>query len=282
MLCGAHGWLLFRGVRKPPRHGTARGCLFRAPARLRGYAHVHVAGAVSVTGEGAHGGGRYSQLLRVVSSSSKRRLVEPLLLGCGLVSRSRLRGGRPLSPATRTRPVLLDVVPLLALRRRARRGLAMLDRDDAETVGRRLRPLLLLAALVRVLARLLRPSDGDDRALHECRVLSVAAEQGHVVERHPAVLPLLSVTVELPEVLSDRERCARLPVLPELDLRVSGETPFKTDVSHVLVVLHLGCGVLDLVKFGGGCACPLSCDEVVAQLVHRLERGDGLRFGVLR
>src|SRR5699024_3041775 len=89
-------------------------------------------------------------------------------------------------------------------------------------------------------------------------------------------------TVELPEVLSDRERCARLPVLPELDLRVSGETPFKTDVSHVLVVLHLGCGVLDLVKFGGGCACSLSCDEVVTQLVHRLELGDGLRFGVLR
>src|SRR5699024_4163495 len=150
MLCGAHGWLLFRGVRKPPRHGTARGCLFRTPARLRGYAHVHVAGAVSVTGEGGHGGGRYSQLLRVVSSSSKRRLVEPLLLGCGLVSRSGLRGGAPLVAAARTRPVLLDVVPLLALRRRARRGLAMLDRDDTERVGRRLRPLLLLTVLVGV------------------------------------------------------------------------------------------------------------------------------------
>src|SRR5699024_3040226 len=78
-------------------------------------------GLLSVTGWG-HGGGRYSQLLRVVSSSSKRRLVEPLLLGCGLVSRSRLRGGRPLVAATRARPVLLDVVPLLALRRRARLG----------------------------------------------------------------------------------------------------------------------------------------------------------------
>src|SRR5699024_1208950 len=77
-------------------------------------------GLLSVAGWG-HGGGRYSQLLRVVSSSSKRRLVEPLLLGCGLVSRSRLRGGRPLSPATRTRPVLLGI-PLLALRRRARLG----------------------------------------------------------------------------------------------------------------------------------------------------------------
>src|SRR5699024_9212510 len=106
-------------------------------------------GLLSATGWG-HGGGRYSQLLRVVSSSSKRRLVEPLLLGCGLVSRSRLRGGRPLSPATRTRPVLLDVVPLLALRRRARRGLLLLDRDDTERVGRRLRPLPLLALLVRV------------------------------------------------------------------------------------------------------------------------------------
>src|SRR5699024_8469024 len=77
-------------------------------------------GLLSVTGWG-RGGGRYSQRLRVVSSSSKRRLVEPLLLGCGLVSRSRLRGGRPLSPATRTRPVLLGI-PLLALRRRARLG----------------------------------------------------------------------------------------------------------------------------------------------------------------
>src|SRR5699024_12457948 len=105
---------------------------------------------VSVTGEGGHGGGRYSQLLRVVSSSSKRRLVEPLLLGCGLVSRSGLRGGGPLVAAARTRPVLLDVVPLLALRRRARRGLLLLDRDDTERVGRRLRPLPLLALLVRV------------------------------------------------------------------------------------------------------------------------------------
>src|SRR5699024_4859809 len=145
-------------------------------------------------------------------------------------SRSGLRGGGPLVAAASARPVLLDVVPLLALRRRARRGLALLDRDDAEAVGGRLRPLLLLAGLVRVLARLLRPSDRDDRALHECRVLSVATKQGHVVERHPGVLPLLSVTVELPEVLSDRERRARLPVLPELDLRVSGETALKSDL----------------------------------------------------
>src|SRR5699024_2519052 len=74
-------------------------CVFRTPACLRGYAHVHVAGAVSVTGWG-HGGGRYSQLLRVGSSSLKRRLIEPLLLGCGLVSRSGLRGGRPTITAT--------------------------------------------------------------------------------------------------------------------------------------------------------------------------------------
>src|SRR5699024_6183466 len=105
-------------------------------------------GLLSVTGWG-HGGGRYSQLLRVVSSSSKRRLVEPLLLGCGLVSRSGLRGGGPLVAAASARPVLLGI-PLLALWRRARRGLLLLDRDDTERVGRRLRPLPLLALLVRV------------------------------------------------------------------------------------------------------------------------------------
>src|SRR5699024_8382855 len=186
-------------------------------------------GLLSVTGWG-HGGGRYSQLLRVVSSSSKRRLVEPLLLGCGLVSRPGLRGGGPLVAATRARPVLLGVVPLLALRRRARRGLALLDRDDAEAVGGRLRPLLLLAGLVRVLARLLRPSDRDDRALHECRVLSVTTKQGHVMERHPAVLPLLRLPVLCPEVLGDRERCAGLPIVAVLDLRVSGETTLKSDL----------------------------------------------------
>src|SRR5699024_6287273 len=80
-------------------------------------------GLLSVTGWG-HGGGRYSQLLRVGSSSSKRGLIESLLSGRLiplLLSRSGLRGGRPLSPATRTRPVLLGI-PLLALRRRARLG----------------------------------------------------------------------------------------------------------------------------------------------------------------
>src|SRR5699024_8843367 len=60
----------------------------------------------------------YSQRLRVGSSRSERRLIEALLLGCGLVSRSGLRGSGPLTAATRARPVLLSVVPLLALRRR--------------------------------------------------------------------------------------------------------------------------------------------------------------------
>src|SRR5699024_9522957 len=86
----------------------------RAPSRLRS---VHVSRAVSVTGWG-NGGGRYSQRLRVGSSRSERRLIEALLLGCGLVSRSGLCCGRPLTAATRARPVLLSVVPLLALRRR--------------------------------------------------------------------------------------------------------------------------------------------------------------------
>src|SRR5699024_8422573 len=142
-------------------------------------------------------------------------------------SLSGLCRGRP--PAVLLRGLL--PVPMLALRRRARRRL-LLDRDDTERVGRRLRPLLLLTVPVGIGAGLLRARDSDDRALDECGVLGVATKQGHVMERHPGVLPLLSVTVELPEVLSDRERCARLPVLPELDLRVSGETPFKTDVSH--------------------------------------------------
>src|SRR5690625_4149959 len=95
-----------------------------------------------------------------------------------LLSRSGLRGGGPLVSATRARPVLLSVVPLLALRRRARRRL-LLDRDDTERVGRRLRPVALLAVLL-VGAGLLRASDGDDCALDECGVLGVATEQGHV------------------------------------------------------------------------------------------------------
>src|SRR5699024_4578208 len=66
---------------------------------LRAYARFHVSRAVSVTGWG-HGGGRYSQRLRVGFSSSKRRLIEPLLLGRSLVSRSGLYGGRPTVAAT--------------------------------------------------------------------------------------------------------------------------------------------------------------------------------------
>src|SRR5699024_12595532 len=87
-----------------------------------------------------HGGGRYSQPLRVGSSSSKRRLVETLLQGCRLVSRSGLRGGGPLVSATRARPVLLTVVPLLALRSRARRGLALPDRGGTDRDGLRPAP----------------------------------------------------------------------------------------------------------------------------------------------
>src|SRR5690606_9985922 len=144
----------------------------RAPSRLRS---VHVAGAATRSRR-AHVTGQIM--------GSERRLIEPLLLGCGLVSRSGLCGGGPLSPAARARPVLLSVVPLLALRRRARRGLLpLLDRDDTETVSRRLRPLLLLTVLVGVGAGLLRASDSDDRALYECGVLGVATEQGHAVER---------------------------------------------------------------------------------------------------
>src|SRR5699024_4848221 len=187
-----------------------------------------------------HGGGRYSQRLRVGSSSSKRRLIETLLLGCRLVSRSGLRGGGPLVSATRARPVLLSVVPLLALRRRARRGLALLDRDDTERVGRRLRPVALLAVLL-VGAGLLRASDGDDCALDECGVLGVATEQGHVVEGDPAVLPLLGVTVELPEVLGNAERCTGLTVVAVLDLRVSGETALKSDLCQSVSPVCFGC-----------------------------------------
>src|SRR5690606_14130846 len=115
---------------------------------------------------------------------SDRRVREPL---------SGLCGGRPLTTAARARAplgrgllgcrvALLRPEPL-PLRRRARRGLSLLDRDDTEAVGRRLRPLLLLAVLVGVGAGLLRASDGDDRALHECGVLGVTTKQGHAVER---------------------------------------------------------------------------------------------------
>src|SRR5699024_9947086 len=85
-------------------------------------------GLLSVTGWG-HGGGRYSQRLRVGSSRSKRRLIEALLLGCGLVSRSGLRGGRPLA-ATRARAPLrrgLLRVVRPALRRRPVRLLRLTE-----------------------------------------------------------------------------------------------------------------------------------------------------------
>src|SRR5690625_1388737 len=156
-----------------------------------------------------------------------------------LLTATGLRGGGPLVSATRARPVLLSVVPLLALRRRARRRL-LLDRDDTERVGRRLRPVALLAVLL-VGAGLLRASDGDDCALDECGVLGVATEQGHVVEGDPAVLPLLGVTVELPEVLGNAERCTGLTVVAVLDLRVSGETALKSDLCQSVSPVCFGC-----------------------------------------
>src|SRR5699024_5069970 len=116
--------------------GRLAGVCFVPPRAFAATLTFTSRGLLSVTGEGGHGGGRYSQRLRVVSSRSERHGVLPI------PSRSGLRGGGPLVAAASARPVLLDVVPLLALRRRARRGLALLDRDDAEAVGGRLRPLL--------------------------------------------------------------------------------------------------------------------------------------------
>src|SRR5690606_31109425 len=179
--------------------------------------------------------------MRVGSSSSKRRGVRESLL-------------RPRLPVVhRGLTVLRPPALALGISVPGRLRLSLLDRDDTETVSRRLRPVALLAILL-VGAGLLRASDSDDRALHECGVLGVATEQGHVVERHPTVLPLLRLPVLLPEVLGDRERCAGLPVVAVLDLRVSGETALKSDLCHVSVVLIL-CG-------GGGC-CGLDGGEFV-------------------
>src|SRR5699024_461593 len=108
------------GIKNAPGWGAA---CFVPPRPFEGHAHVHVAGAVSVTGWG-HGGGRYSQLLRVGSSSSKRRVsVEGLLLGCGLVSLSGLRGGRPTITATGPVSVLRGLRGMLR-----GRGIALLVR----------------------------------------------------------------------------------------------------------------------------------------------------------
>src|SRR5699024_2525051 len=76
-----------------------------------------------------HGGGRYSQRLRVGSSRSKRRLIEALLLGCGVVSRSGKGGGRTVaggSDSAALRRGLLRVVRL-ALRRRPVRLLRLTE-----------------------------------------------------------------------------------------------------------------------------------------------------------
>src|SRR5690625_3526387 len=77
--------------------GVLRVSYPRVPSRLR--SRSRRGGCCPSPGWG-HGGGRYSQLLRVGSSSLKRRLIETLLLGCRLVSRSGLRGGRPTITAT--------------------------------------------------------------------------------------------------------------------------------------------------------------------------------------
>src|SRR5699024_7932532 len=104
-------------------------------------------GLLSVTGWG-HGGGRYSQLLRVVCSRAERHGVLPT------PSRSGLRGGGPLVAAASARPVLLGT-PLLALRRRARLGRRggvrprqYLEPPDSER--RRRPPRTVLLPLLRV------------------------------------------------------------------------------------------------------------------------------------
>src|SRR5699024_41367 len=121
-----------------------------------------VAGAVSVTGWG-HGGGRYSQRLRVGSSRSERRLIETLLLGCGLVSRSGLCCGRPRALLLRRAITLLRgglCIPGLTLRRRLCRPRLTLRRD-AERINSNLDPLPLLPILL-ILAGSL-PPDHDER-----------------------------------------------------------------------------------------------------------------------
>src|SRR5699024_7743743 len=95
--------------------GRLAGVCFVPPRAFAATLTFTSRGLLSVTGEGGHGGGRYSQRLRVVSSRSERHGVLPI------PSRSGLRGGGPLVAAASARPVLLGI-PLLALRRRARLG----------------------------------------------------------------------------------------------------------------------------------------------------------------
>src|SRR5699024_143938 len=126
----------------------------------------------------------YSQRLRVGSSRSERRLIEALLLGCGLVSRSGLRGSGPLTAATRARPVLLSVVPLLALRRRLV-GLLRL----AETATRLPVPLReVLDAVTRHLhlrLPLVHVRAGDIAGNDYCVALLAAATRGQAVMLAP-------------------------------------------------------------------------------------------------
>src|SRR5699024_1066516 len=75
-----HRWGLSGMSKSRPGLGRLVCVCFVPPRPFEGHAHVHVAGAASVTGWG-HGGGRYSQLLRVGSSSLKRGLIEALLSG---------------------------------------------------------------------------------------------------------------------------------------------------------------------------------------------------------
>src|SRR5699024_5137700 len=115
----AHRWRMVRvilfpfGHRKAPAAFGGAVCFVPASGFAPTLAFTS-RGLLSVTGWG-HGGGRYSQLLRVVSSRSERHGVLPI------PSRSGLRGGGPLVAAASARPVLLGI-PLLALRRRARLG----------------------------------------------------------------------------------------------------------------------------------------------------------------
>src|SRR5699024_4302578 len=102
--------------------GRLAGVCFVPPRAFAATLTFTSRGLLSVAGWG-HGGGRYSQLLRVGSSSLKRRLIEPLLLGCGLVSRSGLCGGRPTITATGPVSVLRGLRGMLR-----GRGIALLLR----------------------------------------------------------------------------------------------------------------------------------------------------------
>src|SRR5699024_10688166 len=171
-----------------------------------------------------------SKLLRVGSSSSKRRLVEPLLLGCGLVSRSRLRGGRPLSPATRTRPVLLGI-PLLALRRRTRRGLLPLRRDP-ESVHSDLGPLPLLAILLIGAGRLAAHHDQRSALGDLGQLLGLRTERDKVSPRRASIAPLAGIGVLRAMVLGHAALSDSLTRRGELQLGGRDEVSDESGLCH--------------------------------------------------